>query len=65
MSLDGFLVHEIPQRHEGRVAEWFKAAVLKTASRKGRGFESYPFRQENQKTGVRRQKSGVLPLRAR
>ena len=27
------------------MAEWFKAAVLKTASRKGRGFESYPFRQ--------------------
>ena len=31
----------------GRVAEWFKAAVLKTArARKGpRGFESHPFRQ--------------------
>ncbi len=30
----------------GRVAEWFKAAVLKTArARKGpRGFESHPFR---------------------
>jgi hypothetical protein len=31
----------------GRVAEWFKAAVLKTArAREGpRGFESLPFRQ--------------------
>jgi hypothetical protein len=28
------------------MAEWFKAAVLKTASRKsGRGFESYSLRQ--------------------
>jgi hypothetical protein len=46
------------------VAEWLKAAVLKTASRKGRGFESYPFRQlrsRSQKTGVRieNQNSGV------
>ena len=34
-------------RHEGRVAEWFKAPVLKTG--RGftlpRGFESHPFRQ--------------------
>ncbi len=29
------------------MAEWFKAAVLKTASRKsGRGFESYSLRHE-------------------
>src|SRR6266540_67980 len=35
----------------GRVAEWFKAAVLKTArARKGpRGFESHPFRQLSSK----------------
>ena len=32
---------------EGRVAEWFKAAVLKTARgcELSRGFESHPFRQ--------------------
>ena len=29
----------------GAVAEWFKAAVLKTAGRKPRGFESLPLRQ--------------------
>ena len=29
----------------GEVAEWFKAAVLKTVERKFRGFESYPLRQ--------------------
>src|SRR5206468_1738056 len=40
----------------GRVAEWFKAAVLKTArARKGpRGFESHPFRQELGFSGHRR-----------
>jgi hypothetical protein len=27
------------------MAEWFKAAVLKTADRKVRGFESYSLRQ--------------------
>ncbi len=27
------------------MAEWFKAAVLKTAERKLRGFESYSLRQ--------------------
>jgi hypothetical protein len=31
--------------HEGGMAEWFKAAVLKTADRKVRGFESYSLRQ--------------------
>ena len=29
----------------GGMAEWFKAAVLKTAERKLRGFESYSLRQ--------------------
>ena len=29
----------------GRVAEWFKALVLKTSVRKHRKFESCPFRQ--------------------
>ena len=29
----------------GAVAEWLKAAVLKTAGRKPRGFESLPLRQ--------------------
>src|SRR4051812_7418993 len=29
----------------GEVAEWLKAAVLKTAGRKPRGFESHPLRQ--------------------
>jgi hypothetical protein len=28
----------------GGMAEWFKAAVLKTADRKVRGFESYSLR---------------------
>ncbi len=31
------------------MAEWFKAAVLKTAGRKPRGFESYSLRQPLQK----------------
>ena len=31
----------------GGVAEWFKAAVLKTVVRKYRGFESYLLRQLN------------------
>ncbi len=30
----------------GGMAEWFKAAVLKTAERKLRGFESYSLRQQ-------------------
>ena len=34
-------IHIIPTYlHQGGVAEWFKAAVLKTAERKFRGFES-------------------------
>jgi hypothetical protein len=43
----------------GRVAEWFKAAVLKTArAREGpRGFESLPFRQFVSNT---RRMSGAL-----
>src|SRR5205823_4652590 len=40
-------------RHEGRVAEWFKAPVLKTG--RGftlpRGFESHPFRHATVFTG--------------
>jgi hypothetical protein len=32
----------------GGMAEWLKAAVLKTANRKVRGFESYSLRQEFQ-----------------
>ncbi len=32
------------------MAEWFKAAVLKTADRKVRGFESYSLRQEGEMT---------------
>ncbi len=32
----------------GGMAEWFKAAVLKTANRKVRGFESYSLRQKFQ-----------------
>ena len=31
----------------GGMAEWLKAAVLKTVERKLRGFESYSLRQEN------------------
>ena len=30
---------------DGKVAEWFKAAVLKTAGPQGLGFESLPFCQ--------------------
>ena len=30
------------------MAEWLKAAVLKTAERKLRGFESYSLRQQNE-----------------
>ena len=33
----------------GGMAEWFKAAVLKTVERKLRGFESYSLRQKNQR----------------
>jgi hypothetical protein len=32
----------------GGMAEWLKAAVLKTANRKVRGFESYSLRQKFQ-----------------
>ncbi len=31
----------------GGMAEWFKAAVLKTVERKFRGFESYSLRHKN------------------
>ena len=32
---------------DGGMAEWFKAAVLKTVVRKYRGFESYSLRQRD------------------
>ncbi len=35
----------------GGVAEWLKAAVLKTVRRKPRGFESYPLRQQDRVEG--------------
>ncbi len=35
------------------MAEWFKAAVLNTADRKVRGFESYSLRQEMKVFGFR------------
>ncbi len=34
-----------PFEKSGGMAEWFKAAVLKTVERKFRGFESYFLRQ--------------------
>ncbi len=37
-----FCVHQCPK--QGGMAEWFKAAVLKTVVRKYRGFESYSLR---------------------
>ena len=38
-------VSSLDDSGSGGMAEWFKAAVLKTASRKsGRGFESYSLR---------------------
>ena len=36
----------------GGMAEWFKAAVLKTVVRKYRGFESYSLRQNNTKLPI-------------
>jgi hypothetical protein len=33
------------------MAEWFKAAVLKTVERKFRGFESYSLRHKTTKSG--------------
>ena len=38
----------------GGMAEWFKAAVLKTVVRKYRGFESYSLRHENTQNASRR-----------
>ena len=37
-----------PFEKSGGMAEWFKAAVLKTVERKFRGFESYFLRQYRQ-----------------
>ena len=42
----GFCVHQGPKR--GGMAEWFKAAVLKTVVRKYRGFESYSLRSSQE-----------------
>jgi hypothetical protein len=44
MKIDKSLSHKL-YFHAGGMAEWFKAAVLKTADRKVRGFESYSLRQ--------------------
>ena len=41
-----FLKWYITDGLEGGMAEWFKAAVLKTVVRKYRGFESYFLRQQ-------------------
>ena len=45
MQTDNWNSDEIRVKIYGRVAEWLKAAVLKTVERKFRGFESYLFRQ--------------------
>ncbi len=39
------MINEHPVFYGG-MAEWFKAAVLKTVERKLRGFESYSLRQK-------------------
>ena len=39
------------QKMQGGMAEWFKAAVLKTVVRKYRGFESYSLRQPHLEFG--------------
>ena len=36
----------VQEKAFGGMAEWFKAAVLKTVVRKYRGFESYSLRQK-------------------
>jgi hypothetical protein len=41
------------------MAEWFKAAVLKTAERKLRGFESYSLRQRQNGVVAERLKAAV------
>jgi hypothetical protein len=35
--------------YDGGMAEWLKAAVLKTVERKFRGFESYSLRQDDRR----------------
>ena len=40
------LVYKWYKDASGGMAEWFKAAVLKTVVRKYRGFESYSLRQK-------------------
>jgi hypothetical protein len=37
----------VQEKAVGGMAEWFKAAVLKTVVRKYRGFESYSLRQKS------------------
>ena len=38
-------------KNNGGMAEWFKAAVLKTVERKFRGFESYSLRHRKSQNG--------------
>ena len=46
------MIYEMVQEKSfGGMAEWFKAAVLKTVERKLRGFESYSLRQKSSSTG--------------
>jgi hypothetical protein len=42
------------------MAEWFKAAVLKTVVRKYRGFESYFLRQKDNSSGEVTERPMVL-----
>ena len=42
------------------MAEWFKAAVLKTVERKFRGFESYSLRQKIQLCWILLVANGIL-----
>lgn len=60
-------VFDSPQRLHGRVGEWFMPAVLKTASRKARRFESFFFRHvlvaQWQSRGLLTSRSGSDSLR--
>ena len=42
----GLTIVDGPDRARGGMAEWLKAAVLKTVERKLRGFESYSLRRQ-------------------
>jgi hypothetical protein len=46
MKIDTYWIGKL-YLSNGGMAEWFKAAVLKTADRKVRGFESYSLRQSS------------------